>query len=111
MTNAFPPPNYGETNDQMWSGPTHPALAPRKVKFGEAISLAYKNYANFNGRASRSEYWWFYLYNAVVAFVFYFLCLVPLALANFSSGSSYEADNSNQSKLVMAGIFGVIWLL
>lgn len=28
------------------------------IGFGEAIGLFYKNYANFEGRASRAEYWW-----------------------------------------------------
>lgn len=29
-----------------------------------------KNYANFNGRARRSEYWWFVLINLVIALIF-----------------------------------------
>jgi len=32
------------------------------VTFGEAIALGFKNYANFNGRASKSEFWWFFLF-------------------------------------------------
>jgi len=28
------------------------------VGFGEAVGLFYKNYFNFNGRATRAEYWW-----------------------------------------------------
>ena len=28
------------------------------VSFGRAITLFFKNYAVFNGRASRSEFWW-----------------------------------------------------
>lgn len=30
--------------------------------FGEAIQTCLKKYATFSGRASRSEYWWFYLF-------------------------------------------------
>ncbi len=30
--------------------------------FKEAISSGLKNYVNFQGRASRSEYWWFMLF-------------------------------------------------
>lgn len=29
---------------------------------GQSISICFSNYFNFNGRASRSEYWWFYLF-------------------------------------------------
>ncbi len=31
--------------------------------FREAVSHVFHNYANFNGRARRSEYWYFYLFN------------------------------------------------
>lgn len=39
----------------------------RQVTFGEAVNKALgQNYCNFNGRASRSEYWWFVLFMAIV---------------------------------------------
>ena len=28
----------------------------------QSISICYSKFANFRGRASRSEYWWFYLF-------------------------------------------------
>jgi uncharacterized membrane protein YhaH (DUF805 family) len=39
---------------------------PLKVSFGEAVALAFKNYATFDGRATRGEFWWFALFNAVI---------------------------------------------
>ncbi|MDA3078495.1 DUF805 domain-containing protein [Campylobacter sp. JMF_06 NA1] len=37
------------------------------MSFGEAISVCLKQkYATFSGRASRSEYWWFYLFSVLV---------------------------------------------
>lgn len=33
-----------------------------------------QNYANFNGRARRSEYWYFFLFNAIFSFAFGFVC-------------------------------------
>ena len=38
------------------------------IRFGMAIQLAYKNYANCKGRSRRSEYWFFH----------FFICLVIL---------------------------------
>lgn len=35
----------------------------------EAVISCFKNYANFNGRARRSEYWWFFLMNSVISAV------------------------------------------
>lgn len=34
--------------------------------FGDAVRLFFQNYANFNGRASRSMYWWAVLFNCIV---------------------------------------------
>lgn len=35
--------------------------------FGQAISRFFKKYATFTGRASRSEFWWWYLAQVIVA--------------------------------------------
>lgn len=35
----------------------------------EAISSCFKNYFNFNGRARRSEYWFFYLFTLIVEII------------------------------------------
>jgi uncharacterized membrane protein YhaH (DUF805 family) len=39
------------------------------VGFGEAISQAFKNIFTFNGRASRSAFWWFTLFAFIIAVV------------------------------------------
>ena len=41
-----------------------------RVSFGQAVALLFKNYVNFKGRASQSEYWFSYLFFvlAVIAF-------------------------------------------
>jgi uncharacterized membrane protein YhaH (DUF805 family) len=38
------------------------------MNFVEAIKSAFANYANFEGRAIRSEYWWFWLFMFIVNF-------------------------------------------
>jgi uncharacterized membrane protein YhaH (DUF805 family) len=37
--------------------------------FGQAISRFFKKYATFTGRASRSEFWWWFLLNSIVTIV------------------------------------------
>ena len=45
--------------------------------FGDAVKNAIvNNYANFSGRASRSEYWWFILFNFILGIV-----LLPVDMA------------------------------
>jgi uncharacterized membrane protein YhaH (DUF805 family) len=38
------------------------------MSFGEAISTCFNKFVDFKGRASRSEFWYFYLFYAIVTF-------------------------------------------
>jgi len=40
------------------------------MTFQESIAKCMSNYANFKGRASRSEYWWFYLFCLLIGWGF-----------------------------------------
>ena len=40
------------------------------MNFGEAIKAGFNNYVNFQGRARRSGYWYWYLFSALVSFAF-----------------------------------------
>ena len=37
------------------------------MTFSESISTVFSKYATTKGRATRSEYWWFYLFNVLVS--------------------------------------------
>ncbi|MDE7153923.1 MAG: DUF805 domain-containing protein [Muribaculaceae bacterium] len=63
--NQIPP--YGQPYNQ------EPQYYQRQVSFGEAISRGLSNYCNFEGRASRSEYWWFQLFIFIIGSPFAFI--------------------------------------
>jgi uncharacterized membrane protein YhaH (DUF805 family) len=45
-----------------------PASAlPPTLSFGDAIATVFRKYAEFTGRASRSEFWWFALFSFLVS--------------------------------------------
>lgn len=44
------------------------------MNFTDAIKVCFSKYVDFNGRASRSEYWWFFL--------FCFLCSIVLGVVS-----------------------------
>jgi uncharacterized membrane protein YhaH (DUF805 family) len=48
---------------------TAPDLAGAPLGPGAAISSAFRNMFSFKGRASRSAYWWFWLFAVVATFV------------------------------------------
>ena len=55
----------------------------RQVTFGEAINKALaQNYCNFSGRASRSEFWWYVLFTAILGFA------IGLVLGIFGAGTT-----------------------
>ncbi len=40
------------------------------MTFTQSISTVFSNYANFNGRASRSQFWWWYLFGIIISCLF-----------------------------------------
>lgn len=50
----------------------------------DAVRSVYGNYANFSGRATRSEFWWFWLFYTLVIVA---LSLVAAAIAPGGGGS------------------------
>jgi uncharacterized membrane protein YhaH (DUF805 family) len=53
------------------------------MTFMESVKTCLNKYADFNGRATRSEYWWFYLA--------YLLAYIPLAVLTAVTGSGIFA--------------------
>ena len=42
-------------------------LRPKEFKFGSCVYSALAQYASFSGRATRAEYWWFYLFTVIIS--------------------------------------------
>jgi uncharacterized membrane protein YhaH (DUF805 family) len=57
-----------------------PYLHGGPVAFGEAIKQAFSHGFVYRGRASRSAYWWFVLFEVIATFVLDLLLLIPFAL-------------------------------
>jgi uncharacterized membrane protein YhaH (DUF805 family) len=59
-----PPGGYGQPPyppQDGWDSSQRGYLQGGPVGFGEAVSEGFKHLTNFNGRASRSAFWWFFL--------------------------------------------------
>lgn len=52
------------------------------MNFGQAISSCLKQYAGFSGRATRSEFWWFFLFQILVSIAASFLGDIVSALVS-----------------------------
>ena len=51
----------------------------------EAVGLFFRNYANFQGRSRRAEYWWPVLFNMIVIIPIYLLMLAGGAIGGLAS--------------------------
>jgi uncharacterized membrane protein YhaH (DUF805 family) len=51
----------------------------RPVGFIQAVKLAFSQYSDFEGRATRAEFWWYVLFYALVVAIFELFNFVELA--------------------------------
>ena len=58
---ANPQPQYQDQNGNWQNNPNYPNPTLGTVGFIEAIKTCFMKYANFSGRASRAEFWWWQL--------------------------------------------------
>ncbi|HCY64913.1 MAG TPA: DUF805 domain-containing protein [Oxalobacteraceae bacterium] len=94
------------------------------MTFVESIKTCLSKYADFNGRASRPEYWWFVLFIVVVGFglslisdmlssVFYLGTLLPSIAA--AARRLHDTDKSGWLQLIglipVLGWIAIIYLL
>lgn len=72
------------------------------ASFPQAVSRFFRKYATFSGRASRSEYWWWVLANALVALAFNFVGSLTASswnarpidvLSPFASGGAFPLSS------------------
>ncbi len=60
------------------------------MSFGESVKTCINKYATFDGRATRSEFWWFYLFIILVSFI----ALLPGYILMFAGiASTSEGDS------------------
>ena len=100
---ALPAPGPGEPFD----GAFHAGELNRPLygaSLGQAFTRFFKNYANFTGRASRSEYWWMVL----VLFLAYF----GLALAGglLASAMEYASPPGASAADSLGGLVALVFL-
>jgi uncharacterized membrane protein YhaH (DUF805 family) len=93
------------------------------MDFGESISTCFRKYADFNGTASRPEFWWWVLFcflaNAVVSAISFRLgnaFAVATLLPSLAVGARrlHETDRSGWLQLlvfipIIGWIFLIIW--
>jgi uncharacterized membrane protein YhaH (DUF805 family) len=74
-----------------------------RLGFIKAVKLAFKNYANFRGRTTRSEFWWFSLFIVITSVAIFIISEVGIATS---------ADPQLWNTLAQVGtIMTIVWFL
>lgn len=91
-----------------------------QMGFVEAIKTCFSKYATFSGRARRSEFWWFYLLNAILSWCASGLVQWKTSKANelmsqVSLDSDFQALSDQASSIdntffIGIGILGILML-
>lgn len=89
---------------------------------GNAISVCFKKYATFTGRASKSEYWYFYLFY-IIAYVagmildssagsqvIQFLFIAPLWMPQIAVGVRRMHDVGRSGWFLLIPIYNIVLL-
>ena len=81
-----------------------PDVAPADVGFSEAVKRYFKRFAQFKGAASRSEYWYAYLFYVLVAAVPGILYSIGLAMVVGSSAYDYDPYTQQYTQSGPSGV-------
>lgn len=92
------------------------------MSFGSAISTCFSKYATFTGRASRSEYWYFYLFYVLVLIgssildaalginALYYLAILVLFLPTLAAGTRRLHDVNRSGWFILVPIYNIVLL-
>lgn len=76
------------------------------MNFVQSVKSVYGNFVNFSGRACRSEYWWFVLFNIIVSVV------VGIIEVSLGLGSGVvSSGGGGVSASFAGGPLSIIWML
>lgn len=97
-----------------------PVIMPKEqMTFSNSISTCLDKYCDFNGRASRSEFWWFYLFNWLLNWALWMVDpsgIVPLIvslmlLLPYTSVTVRRLHDTNRSGWYLLFPFTIIGLI
>lgn len=95
---AAPPEGGTPGPGEPFDGATSPEQLNRPLygaSFGQAVKRFFKNYANFKGRASRSEFWWVALFTFLIELIPVVLYIIGLAMMGGAAATLSTDANGN----------------
>jgi len=107
---TLPPDAWPYVGQAAPLGTEVPLWAPLYgATMGQAWTRFWKKYADFSGRASRSEFWFAYLWLVILLFGSYFVFAILLAVIG-SIGSAIDGSSGGTAFGIGGGVVGLLWV-
>ena len=88
-----------------------PYSANATMGFGEAIKVCFNKYADFSGRASRAEFWWFYLFTFLVSLITCGVACLVFLIPQYAVGARRLHDTGRSGWLQLLGLVPFVGLI
>ena len=88
-----------------------PYSANATMGFGEAIKVCFNKYADFSGRASRAEFWWFYLFTFLVSLISCGVACLVFLIPQYAVGARRLHDTGRSGWLQLLGLVPFVGLI
>ncbi len=106
--------SYQQANQQSYQQAyQQPYQQPyaQSMDFGESIKVCFNKYADFEGRASRAEFWWFYLFNLLLYFITCGVACIATIIPSYAVGSRRLHDSGKSGWLQLLGFIPLVGLI
>jgi uncharacterized membrane protein YhaH (DUF805 family) len=108
---ALPPDAWPFVGQAAPFGTVVPLWAPLYgATMGQAWTRFWKKYADFSGRASRSEFWFAYLWFFILVFGSYFVFALLFGVIAGVGAAVDGSSGSGAAYGIGAGVIGLLWL-
>lgn len=116
-------PNYQQSNQQTYQQPNQQAYQQpnyqqpyqqpyvQSMSFADAIQVCFNKYATFEGRASRAEFWWFYLFNFLLSSLTCGVACLATIIPSYAVGAHRLHDTRRSGWLQLLGLIPFVGLI